>query len=163
MTLDTALRIALINNPRLQASDEKLSMDYGDLLQAGLPANPSLSFSFRSSSVGVGREFGVVQDVLSLVTLAPRKRLATAMFEERKLNAAQHVLQLATEVKKAYFTVRADQDAFNRVTDCRCGPMANGCSSSQKGDCHLHRRMGERLGVERSRYRGEKHPIGLIQ
>lgn len=113
LTLDAALRIALINNPRLQASYEKLSMDYGDLLQAGLPANPSLSFSLRSSSVGVGREFGVVQDVLSLLTLAPRKRLATAMFEETKLNAAQHVLQLATEVKKAYFTVRADQDAFN--------------------------------------------------
>ena len=59
-------------------------MDDGDLLQAGLPAKPSLNFRFRSSSVGVGREFGVVQDVLSLVTLAPRKRLAAAMLEETK-------------------------------------------------------------------------------
>jgi outer membrane protein, heavy metal efflux system len=112
LSLDAALRIALINNPRLQASYEQLGMDYGDLVQAGLPANPSLSFSLRSSSVGVGREFGVVQDVLSLLTLAPRKRLATAMFEETKLATAQQVLQLATEVKKAYFVVHADGEAL---------------------------------------------------
>lgn len=110
--LDAALRIALINNPRLQASYEQLGMDYGDLVQAGLPANPSLSFSLHSSSVGVGREFGVVQDILSLLTLAPRKRLAAAMFEETKLTTAQQVLQLATEVKKAYFAAHADGEAL---------------------------------------------------
>lgn len=117
LTPDSALRIALINNPRLQASYEKLGMDYGDLVQAGLPANPSLSFSLHSSSVGVGREFSVVQDILSLLTLAPRKRLATALFEETKLSVAQQVLQLATEVKKNYYIARADQDALSLTQD----------------------------------------------
>lgn len=101
LTLDAALRIALVNNPRLQASYEKLGMDYGELVQAGLPVNPVFSFSLASSSVGIGREFSVVQDFLSLLTLAPRKRLASALFEETKLSTAQQVLQLVTEVKKA--------------------------------------------------------------
>lgn len=109
---DAALRIALVNNPRLQASYEKLGMDYGDLLQAGLPANPSLGFSLRSSSVGVGREFSVLQDILSLLTLAPRKRLAAAVFEETKLDTAGQVLQLAGDVKKAYIAAHAEQQAF---------------------------------------------------
>ena len=112
LTLAAALRIALINNPRLQASFEKLGMDFGDLIQAGLPPNPSLGISLRSSSVGVGREFSLVQDVLSLLTLAPRKRLATSLFEQTKLETAEQVLQLATEVKKAYFVAHAQRDAF---------------------------------------------------
>lgn len=117
LSLDAALRIALINNPRLQASYEKLGMDYGDLVQAGLPANPSLSVGLTSSAVGIGREFGIVQDFFRLLTLAPRKRLAAAQFEETKLTTAQQVLQLSSDLKRAYFTVAADQEAFDLVTE----------------------------------------------
>ena len=117
LTLDAALRIALVNNPRLQASYEKLGMDYGELVQAGLPVNPVYSFSLASSSVGIGREFSVVQDFLSLLTLAPRKRLASALFEETKLSTAQQVLQLVTEVKKAYVIAGVNQDAFRLTKD----------------------------------------------
>jgi outer membrane protein, heavy metal efflux system len=117
LLLDAALRIALINNPRLQASYEKLGMDYGDLVQAGLPANPSLSLAITSSAVGAGREFGIVQDFLSWLTLAPRRRLSAAQFEETKLNTAAQVLQLSSDVKRAYFTLIADQQALDLVAD----------------------------------------------
>ena len=112
LTLDSVLRIGLTNNPHLQASYEKLGIVYGDLIQAGLPANPSLGFSVHSSSIGVGREVNIVQDLLSLLTLAPRKRLAAAQFDETKLTTAQQVLSLATDLKKAYFTAHADQAAL---------------------------------------------------
>ena len=81
LTLDAALGIGLINNPRLQASYEKLGMSYGDWVQAGLPANPSLGLSWRSSAVGVEHGFTILQDLLSLLTLAPRKRMAATAFE----------------------------------------------------------------------------------
>ena len=117
LTLDTALGIALINNPRLQASYEQLGMNYGELVQAGLPANPSLALSLRSSAVGIGRSVGIVQDILSLLTLKPRSRLATARFEETKLTTAEQVLQLATETKKAYFTAFIDRAAVDLAKD----------------------------------------------
>jgi outer membrane protein, heavy metal efflux system len=119
LTLDNVLRIGLINNPRLQAGYEKLGMDYGDLIQAGLPANPSLGLSLHSSSIGIGRELNIVQDLLSLLTLAPRKRLAATQFDQTKLTTAQQVLTLATDLKKAYFSAQAERAAFaltNEVT-----------------------------------------------
>ena len=115
LTLDAALGIGLINNPRLQASYEKLGMSYGDLVQAGLPVNPSLSISWRSSAVGVEHGFSLVQDFLSLLTLAPRKRMAETAFEQTKLAIAQQVLELATEVKKAYYTVASESQILDLV------------------------------------------------
>ncbi len=119
LTLDTVLRIGLTNNPRLQALYEQLGMDYGDLIQAGLAPNPTLGFSLRSSAVGIGRELNIVQDLLSLLTLAPRKRLAATQFDQTKLTTAQQVLALATDLKKAYFSAQAERAAFaltNEVT-----------------------------------------------
>ena len=117
LTLDTTLGIALINNPRLHASYEQLGMTYGELVQAGLPANPSLTLSLHSSAVGIARSVGIVQDILSLLTLKPRSRLAATRFEETKLTAAQQVLQLATDTKKAYFTAFIDRAALDLAKD----------------------------------------------
>ena len=117
LTLDSVLRIGLTNNAHLQASYEKLGVVYGDLVQAGLPGNPSLGVSLRSSSIGIGRELTIVQDLLSLLTLAPRKRLAAAQFDETKLTTAQQVLGLATDLKKAYFSAHADQAALVLTKD----------------------------------------------
>ncbi len=113
LSLESTVRIALFGNPNLQADYEKLGIAYGDLVQAGLPANPALSFSLSSSSIGVGREFGVVQDVLSLLALAPRKRLASTMFDEIKLQTAQRVLALSSEVKKAFYETYAAQELLD--------------------------------------------------
>ena len=115
LTLDAALGIGLINNPRLQASYEKLGMSYGDWVQAGLPANPSLGLSWRSSAVGVEHGFTIVQDLLSLLTLAPRKRMAATAFEQTKYGTAQQVLELAMEVKKAYFSLAAESQILDFV------------------------------------------------
>ncbi len=116
LTLESAVRAALLGNPNLQADYEKLGVAYGDLIQAGLPANPALSFSLSSSSIGIGREFGVVQEVVSLLALAPRKRLANAMFDEVKLQTAQRVLALASDVKKAFYDVHAAQELLKLET-----------------------------------------------
>ncbi len=117
LTLDTALRLALISNPDLQANYEKLGIAYGELVQAGVPANPTLSLSITSSAIGVGREIGVVQDLMGLLALAPRKRLASAVFDETKLQTAQHVLTLALEVKKAYFEACAAEEFLHLEND----------------------------------------------
>ena len=126
LTLEAALGIGLINNPRLQASYEKLGMSYGDLVQAGLPVNPSLGLSWRSSAVGVEHGFTLVQDFLSLLTLAPRKRMADGAFEQTKLATAQQVLELATEVKKAYFSVAAESQVLDLVRSSTDAANATG-------------------------------------
>ena len=47
LNADDAVRIALLNNPDLQASFEEIGISQGDLVQAGLLHNPTLMASWR--------------------------------------------------------------------------------------------------------------------
>jgi outer membrane protein, heavy metal efflux system len=109
---DTAVRVALLNNAALQAAYEKLGLSRADVISAGILANPILSAKWRASSVGSGREFGVTQDFLHLLTLVPRKRAALAAFESTKLEVAETVTSLAAEVKQQYYAVVASEAAL---------------------------------------------------
>jgi cobalt-zinc-cadmium efflux system outer membrane protein len=116
LTLVRASQIALLNNPRLQATYERLGIAQADVVQAGLLKNPSFSVGVhvpldrdpRASGPGLtGWDFNLLQDVLDLFLLPARKRLASVAFERVKLEVADDVLDLMHQVRKAYFTVQA--------------------------------------------------------
>ncbi len=109
---DSAVHVALLNNPELQASYQQLGIAAADLMQAGLIANPLLSVQVRNSAGGTQREFGVTQDFLSVLTLAPRRQLAEGELQKARLETAQRVLELAVEVKAQYYTVAGDAQSL---------------------------------------------------
>ena len=112
LTRDEAIQVALLNNPSLQAIYERLGIAQADLVQAGLLANPVFTAQIRSSSVGTQKEFGVVQEFLSLFTLLPKKQLAAQGVRRTKLEVAQAALELAAQVQAAYYTVAGDRQAL---------------------------------------------------
>jgi outer membrane protein, heavy metal efflux system len=112
LTVDQAVQIALLDSPSLQAAYERLGLAQADLVRSGLLANPVFSASWRTSAVGIEREFGIVQDFLSLLTLAPRKQVATSAFDKAKLDVAHEVLKLAAEVKSTYYLVEGGEQAL---------------------------------------------------
>jgi cobalt-zinc-cadmium efflux system outer membrane protein len=103
---DAAVQVALLRNAELQAAYEQLGVAQADLVQAGLLENPVFAgfarFPDRAPSK-TNLEFEVALNFLDLLMLPARKHLAAAQFEETKLQIAQQVLALATEVRKAYF------------------------------------------------------------
>ena len=105
----TAVEIALLGNRRLQATLEGLGIARAELWQAGLPRNPILGGEIRFP--GRPFEISLVQEVLDLVWLPKRRRLAAASFEQVKLSAASEVLDLVAEVRKAYFAAQAASQA----------------------------------------------------
>ena len=112
LSSDSAVEIALLNNPALQATYEDLGVSQADMVQAGLLTNPTLSGSigFPLSSDGVSEtEFSLVQEFVDLFTLPLRKRVAKEQFIADTLRVAHEALATAAEVKKTYSQVQARQ------------------------------------------------------
>ena len=118
LTIDEAVQIALLNNRSLLATYEELGIAQADLVQAGLLRNPTFGASFRFPDKTVGghrstnTEFSVVQDFLDLLVRPLRKKVAAAQFEQAKLRVGNAVLDLAAEVRSAYYTLQADEQTI---------------------------------------------------
>lgn len=109
---DTAVRIALLNNPGLQAQLAQLGIADAERVQALSLPNPSFTFGrFRN---GHEREierqlsFGLVQ----LITLPWRSQWQGWQLEQAKLTAAQQALQLAADTRRAWLRAVAAQQAL---------------------------------------------------
>jgi outer membrane protein, heavy metal efflux system len=112
LTVHSAVQIALLNNRSLQATLEELAISQADLVQAGLLHNPFFAASFRlpdRAPNGTDTELSVEQDFLDLLVLPLRKKVAAAEFERVQLTVADHVVQLANDVKIAVYTTQARQ------------------------------------------------------
>jgi cobalt-zinc-cadmium efflux system outer membrane protein len=112
LTADGAVQFALLNNPRLQAKYESLGVAQADLVQAGLLRNPVFDGSVRwpnSSPRSPNVELSVTASFLDLLFIPARKRIAKAQFEQTKLEVADAVVEMATEVRSAFFHLQGAQ------------------------------------------------------
>ena len=119
LTARSAVAIALLNNRALQAEFEEIGISQAELAQASRLRNPEYSGFYRLPTHGpaaLNTENVLVQDLLSLLTLPARKKIAAANLEATKLRIAHQVLALAEEVQAAFYTVQAGQQLTNRLT-----------------------------------------------
>lgn len=119
LTVEKAVRIALLNNRGLQATYERLGIAQADLVQAGLLDNPELGLQYLFGDEGNLFEATLMQPFMNLITLAARKQIGTAQAERVRMEVAQSAFELALDVKAAYYAVLADSQAielFQQVT-----------------------------------------------
>lgn len=110
---DDAVRIALLNNPGLQASYAELGFAAADLIEAGRPRNPG--FSFAKLRKGSEREIDrtLVFDVIGLITAPWRVQIASRQFESTQYAVAQRAVRVAGEARKAWVrAVAAEQSVL---------------------------------------------------
>lgn len=102
LTREEAVRIALLGNPKLQATFEDLGIAQADLVQAGLLSNPSLSaliaFPLSAGNSGVSL-LGVLSD---LRTVPAREAVAEAEAEATLHRVAAAVVATASDAARAY-------------------------------------------------------------
>lgn len=108
LTAESAVQIALFNNRALQATYERLGVAQADLVQAGLLPNPVVhaAVRFPVTSPGTGAEVGVVQDFIRALQIPFRRRVAAAALEAAKLEVGEAVMNLAADVKVAFYTLQ---------------------------------------------------------
>ncbi len=103
--LNEALRLALLNNRRLQAGFLGLGVARADFVQAGLLKNPSLSVGFLLPS-GAGRPnltADLFQNVVDLWELPARQDVAQTMLQQRILELSRFAGELVVDTKDAYY------------------------------------------------------------
>lgn len=112
LSAEQAVQIALLNNRRLQATYEDLMVAQADLVLAGLLRNPVFDAEIRfpaSGSGGTGLEMALVQDFIDIFYIPLRKRMAGAEFDAAKSRVTGAVLDLAGEVRLAFYDVQSAQ------------------------------------------------------
>lgn len=117
LTADSAAQIALLNNRRLQSSFEQIGISAAEYRQASFPSNPSFSGFIRfPDSGGVSNlELSVAQNLLDLLLIPLKRRVAKGALDAAKLEVSREVLQLVTETKIAFYNLQARQQLLSRL------------------------------------------------
>lgn len=112
LTVDSAVRVALLNNSSLKASLDELGVSEADYVQAGRMRNPGFSFGRISGGGETEIDRSIMFDIVGLLTLPARARIEHGRFEQAKLQAASQAVQLAADTRRAFFiAVAAAQSA----------------------------------------------------
>jgi cobalt-zinc-cadmium efflux system outer membrane protein len=112
LTLDEAVRLALLNNRQLQGSFHDIGISRADWVQAGLLSNPSLGIGIMFPEGG-GRsnlQANIAQNIVDLWQMPVRKRVAEHELESRILHVARMAGELTAETKRAYYHGLATQE-----------------------------------------------------
>jgi cobalt-zinc-cadmium efflux system outer membrane protein len=118
LTAERAVQVALLNNRELQERFEEIGIAQADVIQAGLISNPNFAGSFRfpdRSPSGTNIEYSIAQNLLDLLVLPLRKRIAAAQLAQTETHVADEVLKLAAEVKIAFYNMQARQQLLDRL------------------------------------------------
>ena len=119
-----AVRIALANGPRMQEAFATLQLSDADRAQAASLPNPV----FALGRLREGRELELDRalsfNVLGLLTLPWQARWAGQRHEVAKLQAAQSVLQLAADTRRAWVRAVAAQQAVVYLRDAQAAAEA---------------------------------------
>ena len=112
VSMDVAVRIALLNHPGLQATYWEVGVAQADLAQAARLRNPSLGFSRLSGGGEREIERSISFDLAGLLTLPLRQRMETRRFEAARLLVAGAIERHAIETRKAWVEAVAAQQAL---------------------------------------------------
>lgn len=128
LTSESAVRVALLNNPGLQAKYAALGFGAADVYEAGRIRNPVLTGALLDSDVaGESNKvtLGLVASFTDLVTLRSRSRLSRGAFAALQQSVAAEVLAVAAETEKAYYRyVAAQQVASLRAQVAKAGALS---------------------------------------
>lgn len=114
LTIDEAVQICLLNNPRLQAAFYRIGVAHADVVQSQLWKNPSLGVSSRFPSGGglVNIEGQLAGNIVDLWQIPIRKKIAERKLNQTVLQIAHLASQLAVDTKIAYYQALANQHLF---------------------------------------------------
>ena len=107
---DTAVQLALLNNPGLQATFQSLGVAEADWVQARTLPNPGLTVGRLTR--GDEEEWDGVLHLflLQMLTMPMRGQIEQRLFEKTRTEVTLEVLRLAADTRKAFFTaVAAEQ------------------------------------------------------
>lgn len=161
LTADSVVQIALLNNPGIQASFEKIGIAHADLVQASLLPNPFLSgFALFPEQSGIHLNYGLslVTSLLDFFLTPLRTQIATAEFQQMQLSVAHEVLKIAFDTQEVFYQLQAaeaQQQPLSMLVEVADISATLAQAQNQAGNItpfalqeHLIRRQEARLALQ---------------
>lgn len=136
LTADTAVQLALINNPDLRREAARLGLAAAEVYEAGRLANPTFSLTRLAGDSSAGANvpqltLGIAFNFVNLLFLPANTRYAKAQFEAAKLGVASAALDLSAQVQTAW---------FDAVGDDQLAQMRDAAAKAQRASADLAQR-----------------------
>lgn len=112
LTADSAIQIALLNNPKIQALFEELGIAQANVIEAGLLSNPSFEIELRYPHVSGLRtniEYLITSSLLDIFLIPLRSKVAAIEFEQAKLRVSNEILDLAFTVRETFYKILGER------------------------------------------------------
>jgi outer membrane protein, multidrug efflux system len=126
ITAESAVRVALLNNPGLHASMATLGISDAERVQAGSLPNPHFSIGRFIEGDTVEIERILKFNIVGLLTMPWRAKWQGQQHELAKLQAAQEVITLAANTRKAWINAVAAQQTALYMADAKLAAEAGG-------------------------------------
>ena len=111
LTVESAMQVALLNNPGLQASYANLGLQEAEMVRAGRLPNPGFTFGKTSAGNEQEIERGLHFNLLALLTLPVRFGIEEERFEAAKLAAIAETIDTAMSARNAFYEAVAARQA----------------------------------------------------
>ncbi len=121
---DAAVAIAVERNPELRATLERAGLAQADLAQATRLAGFTLGGSWLRGGGAHKSTWNVGFDLLDVLLLPLRRRLAEAAVEQAKLEIGQAVLDLVAETRTAFARAQASRAVADRLSKVEAAEKA---------------------------------------
>lgn len=140
---ETSVQIALLNNAGLQASFAELAVMEAQSVSASLPPSPTISLSRLVASRELEIERQVLVNVLGLLTLPRRREIAEGRFRQAQLQAAETVLRLAADTRRAYHRAVASVQIVAFLEEAKTAAEASSDIARQLGETGALNKVGQ--------------------
>ena len=111
LTVETAMQLALLNNPGLQADYANLGLQEAEMVRAGRLPNPGFTFGKTTEGDAQEIERGLHFNLLALLTLPIRSGIEEERFEAAKLAAIAATIDAAMGARNAFYEAVAARQA----------------------------------------------------
>jgi len=118
LTADSAIQIALLNNPKIQVFFEEIGIARADLVEAGLLSNPAFGIEIRYPHVKnlkTNIEYLLTTSLLDLFLIPLRTKLAATELEQTKLKVSNEILNLAFDVRETYYELAYEREKVKKI------------------------------------------------
>jgi len=112
LDMDGAVRVALLNNPGLQATYWQVGIAQADLVQASTLRNPALDFKRVGGGGDIEIERTLTFNLVGVLTTPLAARLEARRFEQVKLDVAWAIEQHAAQTRRAWVDAVAASQAL---------------------------------------------------
>ncbi|MDR4306087.1 TolC family protein [Chelatococcus sambhunathii] len=134
LTADGAVQIALLNNRGLQAEYNALGVSEAAYVEASLPPSPTVSLERVAGSGDLDVERRLIADLLQLLTLPRRARIAETEFRAAQQKAIASTFRTAAEARRTWIRAVAARETVGFLETAR---------ASAGAAAELTRKLGE--------------------